>query len=89
MPLIFKAPGPATPGFLRRQRQAMELLAMDTRAEGPAAIDRMIDMLLPYVVEPEDRDAARAALEDASQNEFDSMLAALAGRADPLSPTAS
>lgn len=42
-------------------------------------IDEMVDFLLPLVKEPVDRDEARAALWDASQEQFEEMMAALIG----------
>lgn len=77
MKIIFEKPDREAPGYLRRQRQVLELRQRITGDLTPESIDIMVEFLLPYVREPEDRDQAREALWDASQEQFDEMLSAL------------
>jgi hypothetical protein len=79
MPLRFNAPGADTPGFLKRQRQALEFKRQMQGDIGPEMVDRMVDYLVPYVSEPADRDEAREALMEATQTQFMEMLAAIGG----------
>lgn len=77
---------------LQRERaaggNAEELAARESAlsAETIAIVDDSIAMILPYVVEPVDRDAAIAALEDASQDEIENLQSLIAG-ATPLAAT--
>lgn len=79
MPIKFNAPGPDTPGFLKRQRQALEFKRQMQGDIGPEMVDTMVAYLLPYVSEPVDRDQAREALMDATQTQFMEMLGAIGG----------
>lgn len=84
--LVFEPPTKQTPGYPRRMRQALELRQ---RIEGnlePELVDILIDFLLPYVSEPKGKEAAREALLDASQEQFDSMLAAVQGGREAYPP---
>ena len=71
MELKFKAPTRDEPGFLRRQRAASRLL---TQGITPEIVDEMVEFLLPNVEEPADREEARTALLDASQEQFMGMM---------------
>ena len=84
--ITFRPPGPDAPGYLRRQRQALEFAEAIKANPSPALIDRLVEMLLPFVIEPQDRQAARDALLDASETQFLDLLRVMQGRAggDPL-----
>ena len=78
--LVFTKPDPEAPGYLRRMRQALEFQeAFKSANPGPAAVDKLIEFLLPNVTEPVDRNEAREALLDASQAQFMELLGALTG----------
>ena len=66
--LIFEPPGKDTPGYLKRQRKAIEFMAkLQTLATDPApdVVDDMVEFLLPWITVPKDRDEARDMLWDA------------------------
>jgi len=83
----FELPGKETPGYLRRMKNALEYAKMLQDNPSPATIDALVEFLLPYVIEPEDRKEARNALWDATQEQFDSLLGAIVGKSDSENPT--
>ena len=83
MLIKFQKPDRDAPGFLRRQRGVLEMRQRMTGDLTPDSVDALVEFLLPYVLEPADRDQAREALWDASQEQFDDMLQALTGSANP------
>lgn len=98
--LIFEPPGRDAPGFLRRSKRALELalelrefqnLNMQTLTQEKLVIfDKMVNFLAPFVKYPEGLDEAKEALWDASEEQFDEMLAAVQGSAggdDSQNPT--
>lgn len=85
--LVFTPPDENTPGYLRRQREAlkfMQLLKGDPTVE---TIDGMVDFLVEYVTEPTDREQAREALWDASEAQFNTLLRSVLGQAGDENPT--
>lgn len=82
----FEPPGIDEPGYLRRQRKLLELSHKFENKTDPEALDAMIDLLLPYVKEPENRDEAREALWDASEAQFKMLLDLVSGKT-PENPT--
>jgi len=77
--LRFVVPDNSAPGFLRRQRQALEFREKMTGETSPETLDELVVYLAQFVTEPED-DAAKAdALWMASQDEFMALLNALTG----------
>lgn len=81
--IVFRPPNRDDPGYLRRQRDALRLGELLRNGElSPRVIDQLIEFLLPYVREPEDRELAREALLDASERQFMEMLRAVQGNAD-------
>jgi len=77
MELVFKVPGPDAPGYLRRQRTALEFRQADSKA--PEGIDALVDFLLGYVEVPEDREEAKAALWEATEKQIDELLDSISG----------
>jgi len=78
--IVLRVPGRDEPGYLRRMRAALEIQERLMRGDGgPALVDALVEFLLPYVSEPEDRETAREALLDASQTQFDDMVRAVSG----------
>jgi hypothetical protein len=75
--LVLEQPTPDSPGYLRRNKQAMALFAGLKSA--PGAIDKIADFLLPYVIAPHNRDEAREALLDATERQIKELLTAVMG----------
>lgn len=80
--IVFEAPGVDAPGYLRRQR---DVLAWQARWNGqgtpsPGLIDDMLTILLPYVVEPVDREEAGEALLDATEQQINDLMDIVGGR---------
>ena len=79
--IVFEPPTDETPGFLRLQRRVLRLSGLLNAGEfDEAMVDDMVELLLPFVVEPADRDEAREALLDASKKQYQSMLNAVVGK---------
>lgn len=75
MELKFEFPGKDAPGYLRRQHKIQEVVA---GADGdPAIFEKMVELLLEYVIAPEDRDKARNLLWDMSEEEYNESMAAI------------
>ena len=83
--LYFDPPSKDAPGFLRRQRMALEFIQMINSDPQPETIDKLVVFLAPYVRSPngklEEKEAAEF-LWDASENQFFAMLTALTGGED-------
>jgi hypothetical protein len=79
--LRFRVPGKDAPGFLRRQREALAFAETLSAKENvtAAVIERIVEFLLPYVTVPQERDAARQALWDMSEDQFYQLLNAVTG----------
>ena len=78
--LVIEPPTSDSPGFLRRQYRALKLQAR-LQAGDVEAIPEMVAMLVPFVTEPTNPQAAEAALWDASQTQLMAALGALTGNA--------
>ncbi|MBA2702690.1 MAG: hypothetical protein H0U60_02445 [Blastocatellia bacterium] len=83
-----KLPTKDTPGYLRRQREALALSQQmqDPTARGTETIDVIVNFILPFVVVPTDRDSAREALFDMTETQFVQALDKITGKesASPL-----
>ena len=84
--IVFNPPTPDSPGYLRRLHAALSIREEWKRDLSPDAVANMVEFLLPYVTEPEDRAAAREALWDASEQQFDDLLALVTGGGESESP---
>ena len=83
MELEFSIPGPDAPGFLRRQRKALEFA--EEFAQGtvtPGTVDALVEFLVEYVTKPANKDEAKEALWDASEDQFNMLLGALTGQGE-------
>lgn len=79
--IIFEPPTDETPGFLRLQKRVIAVsVRLNNGGLSEALVDEMVELLLPYVVEPVDRDEAREALLDASRKQYMAMLNGLLGK---------
>lgn len=72
--IIFKVPGKDQPGFLLRTKKALEFKRNLDLGISPEIIDDMVEFLLPYITEPVDRDEARDALLNASEEQFNQLI---------------
>ena len=79
MKLVFAPPDADAPGYLKRQRQALELF--DEYKESPTvdSVDKLVDFLLPFVTEPKTKAKAQEALWDASQNQIQQLIGVVVG----------
>lgn len=87
--LKFIVPDKKSKGFLKRMRTALELYQQwqDRDNLRPELVDEMVEFLLPHVTEPADREEARSALWDCSEEEFQTFLEAVVGKqAEPSPP---
>ena len=81
--LVFTPPDRNAPGFLRRNIQALELQKRLQREQSPDALMDMARFLAQFV-QADDTDDALDLLLDASQADFEAMVAAIGGGgADP------
>lgn len=79
MALVFSPPSNETPGYLRRMRQALSFQEKLTTNPTANTVDELVDFLMLYVTEPEDKAEARELLLDASQAQFMELLTAITG----------
>lgn len=86
--LVFNPPDAQAPGFLRRQKKALQFMrAFNVDKPTPEMIDQMVEFLLDYVTEPAERDAARDLLWDASQEQIMTLMRAIGGGESDGNPT--
>lgn len=82
MPEIrFAPPDADAPGYLKRAQRALAFEEMMASSEGMTVrlLDEMVDFLSTYISYPENRDEAHEALMEASQNQFNDLLASVVG----------
>ena len=85
--LVLKVPKKTDRGYLKRQRTALNFSRkLDDMEISEKVVDEIIEFCLPYVIEPEDKDAARDALEWASEDEIKGLLEAISGSENVASP---
>lgn len=66
-----------TPGYWKRVKRGAALRDEITKGMTLALCEKITEYALPYITEPVNRDEAREALEDASQDDFEKILKAL------------
>ena len=80
--IVFEAPTPQTPGYLRRLKKGLDfrkkLKGFDV--QDSAWIPEMIDFLITYVTEPEDREEAKEAMWDVTEDQYNDMLDSIIGK---------
>ena len=83
----FSIPGPDAPGFLRRQRKALEFtIDFATGKASPETLDKLVQFLSQFVTEPKGREKAKEALWEASETEFMELLSAITGTQEQVPP---
>ena len=80
--LEFRIPDRNTPGFLKRQRDVLVFQQQLQDGTSPETLDKLVEFLAQYVVQPEEHQAKVDALWMASEAEFMSLLKALGGQGD-------
>ncbi len=69
-----------TPGYLRRQKQALQIKQeIEKVGMTPESIDKLLELFLPFVSEPVDRNLAREELLDMSQAQYQEALDKITG----------
>lgn len=85
--LVLEVPKKSDRGYLKRQRTALNFSGKLERMEiDEKVVDEIIEFCLPYVIKPEDKDAAKEALEWASEDEIKGLLKAISGSDEVASP---
>ena len=79
MKLVFAPPAPDAPGYLKRQRQALELFDGYKNEPSVDTVDKLVDFLLPFVTEPKTPAKARDAIWEASENQIKQMIGVVVG----------
>jgi len=77
--LVFAPPDADAPGYLKRQRLALELFDGYKNDPSVEMVDRLVEFLLPFVTEPKTKAKAEEALWDASQNQIQQMISVVVG----------
>lgn len=79
--IVFEPPDEDAPGFLRTQKRALTIgRELQSAIPNPDVVDEVIEFLLPYVTEPEDKEQAREALWDCSRRQWLDMMNAIQGK---------
>lgn len=87
--IIFKLPDKTTPGYLRRVKKALEFAERMKAETSMATMDAVVEFLVDYVTEPQERSAKLEALMDATQEQIQELLDALSGGGASTVPPAS
>ena len=78
--LVFNPPSSDSPGYLRRARKSLEFRQkINAKDAGPETIDALVEFLLPFIEQPEDRKEAREGLMDASESQFLQLIDVVSG----------
>ena len=83
--LTIKLPDAQTPGYLRRLMQAEKYIK--AIKSGEANYNELIEYLLIFVIEPEDRDEAREVLLDANYDQYIDVLKLIGRPPEEVNPT--
>lgn len=86
--LVFTPPDENTPGYLRRQREALKFMELLSGTPTVEAVDAMVDFLVQFVTKPAQPKKAKEALWDASEAQFNELLKSVLGQGeDTENPT--
>lgn len=76
--IVFDLPSKDSRGFLRRQRELSTFQKMlRDKPDDPNTLNSLVNYLVGFIVEPEDRKEAKEILWDMSKAEYDELLTAL------------
>jgi hypothetical protein len=85
MEIKIQLPDSKAPGFLRRSRKALEFQQAITDNRLTAQkLDEFVSFVLEFVVMPVDKEEARNALWDASEDELLKVVVALGGETQTI-----
>lgn len=85
----FRVPDEKSPGFLRRMMAAGRFSELMREGKtGAEYYNNLITFLMGFIVKPEDRDEAREALLDATQEQYMELLDAINSQGNPTSAQA-
>jgi hypothetical protein len=76
--IVLRPPTPDSPGYLRRSLSLMEAQERMRAGEWRALYD-LIDLIAMFIVEPEDLEARKALLLDASESQWNELVSAVTG----------
>lgn len=85
--IVFQLPNKTTPGYLRRVKALTEFQkAQSAESDQLTKLNAMIDFLSGYVIEPADREKAKEALLDATQEQIDGLFELIVGKSEIIPP---
>jgi len=86
--LVFSPPERDAPGYLRRMRMVAKFQQQEFGSDEatPEFFDELVEFLADYVIQPKKRALVKKLLWNASEDEFNEMLDALAGSTEDTSP---
>lgn len=88
MQIKFNIPDSNAPGFLRRQKRALEFQQkFKPENMSPELVDDIIDFLADFVTEPVKMEDRKEALLDATQEQFEQLIKSIIGQSE-ISPQA-
>lgn len=79
MKLKIETPTRESKGYWKRVKRGASLREEMSGGMTLSLCDRVIEFILPYVIEPTDHDEAKELLEDLSQDEFEKIIKAVIG----------
>lgn len=85
--ITFTKPSPEAPGYMKRMKRAVYFGSILSSGKAtPEIIDELVDFLVDYVVEPANREEAKEALWDISEQQFLSLIDVVKGGSGDLIP---
>ena len=85
--IVFAKPGKQTPGFLRRLHNRITFEEKQKNAQSDLErFENMVTFLLDFVTSPADRNEAKEALMDASQEQIDGLYEVLGEKTETVPP---
>ena len=85
--IVFEPPSKDEPGYLKRVKKALQLREDMEENPNPKTVDEIVEFLIPYVKEPQDRNKANELLWEASEDQFMSLMELVGGQSDNGNPT--
>ena len=86
--LVFSPPERDAPGYLRRMRMVAKFQQQEFGSDEatPEFFNELVEFMADFIIKPKKRELVKKLLWDASEEEFDKMLEALAGSTEDTSP---
>lgn len=86
MKLRIELPTDETPGFLKRARKSAEFGQRLQKEFSPFLIDELVEFILPFVTEPQDRKEAADIIWEMSKKQFMDVMKSIGGGNDTTIP---